>query len=229
VIDPELEVATMAGASAVGTVWESMSAEEINSRYSELELKHALAEDPFRLDSVRYFMGKKNMIRFLREPDARQAVLTEAETRRGQHRQKNKENRPKGAVRERVESLSEGRKFRFIRSERSERGFTCAFSERRASIAYVIEDLGDGSFYAVTKLVAAQLSSLGKLQGMPTPPARPSARGKAARESGDMTLADVLAAAGTAAEGVKEAVASGGWAGRAGDDAALAELLESLG
>ena len=203
------------------TVWEEQSAADIGARYSELELKGVLAADPFLLDSIRYFMGKANMVRFLREPDARDDILAEAEVKRDRHRTRNRENRPKGAVKDRVKDESEGRSFRFLKSDRVATGFTDSITERRGKVAYYIEDIADGQGYAVLKATASVLEELGRLSGLvPHIPQSRSKKGNAAHEAGMVTLDDIMAGSDPEAAAVAEQIVM--------PDDELDDLLESL-
>lgn len=167
--------------------YEALSVEELSDRYSDLELRHIL-QRVFNMDSTVYFMGKQAKLEFITDSAGRGRILGEAESKRGTHRERNRESAGRKSIEEMIEENTAGAMFRYIGVEKPQGGFSDAITQRRAQVAYVIEDVASGDRFQVTKGTVRALESKSRLEGFQKTFAQ--GRKSVAHEAGKTTLAD---------------------------------------
>lgn len=167
--------------------YEGLTAEEIDERYSDLELKIIL-QRVFNMDSTVYFIGKEDKIRYITKPDERSDVLEQAETKRSRHRDRNRESAKRKTVAEMIEEKTGDAVYRYLGVERPEGGFTDEITERSAQIAYLIERVSDGEVHRVARGTVRNLLEAERLEGFDA--SLVTGRKSVAHEAGKTTLAD---------------------------------------
>lgn len=198
---------------------------------TELELVEHLSPRPgervkevlrnvFGLDSVVYFMSKVECMAYIRERDRRPELLAAGKAKQAEHRERGKENRARpGSAQDRLDAETKGRLYRQVAMLRKTPE-TDVFTGRKISTPHIIEDVVDGTRFAVSRMTAKWLADHGRLEGFAV------GRHSVAHAAGKKTAADVLS-------GKTEAEAEPVNGGDAGVGKALSadeldELLNSL-
>lgn len=171
--------------------WEALTAEEIGALNPSADTIRDVIRDQFGLGSKCYFMNKSASVEYILNPDRRPAILAASEEKYTERQKRGAELRGGGKLEERVLAEADGHEYRFVEAQRPEGGFTDPFSGRNGKVAYVIQDIADGSDLPVQKRTALILEESGQLTGFD--PRISTKRVKPAHEAGFSTLEDVIA------------------------------------
>lgn len=170
--------------------WDALSREELMALDPPANDLRLVIRDLYGLGSKCYFMNKGQSIEYILNPDQRPAILEAAEQKYKERQALNAELRTGPKLEERVLAEAEGREYRFVEATRPTNGFEDPFSGRAGKIAYIIEDVGDGTRFPVQKRTALILETAGQLSGFE--PNAAYRKTKPAHEAGFQTLEDVL-------------------------------------
>lgn len=155
-----------------------------------------LLDLPEEVDGLRYYMPKALKIAWLDgslDDDGKEKALAVAKKAQSDHHAYLRTRRKDGPVDrgKAIETLFAGDRWRYVRHDRTARGFRDQATHRKASVAYVLERVGDGKRVMVTRSTVDHVhETLGNIEGWPLPRGRRKVA-KEAKAAGMPTLSDL--------------------------------------